>query len=889
MNFIRFSTGTTNIFPLANSKTGGQLMTEFNLRSRESVEVGPIQSNKRIHYMVGQSFVNSEDDFKLVGTTTSSGQIASGDSQVLMITEGRAVINGHYFESLVPVKIDIGEANQKLRKNSMQPLLGELSVGLRAMYSTTETMAGAMIAEEKNYFEGVQVVILPKSEFKLPIDCKDDQGQVTAHIKLGDIIYQNGRITNISQNYPDKCRYLDADRITNISKLMSDNYINRDGLNPGYIYGFSGKGSSTKDTWCNITDSLIVWDKSYNKATTEKPSVTNANFGTDTNGNVVLALPHKQIDGMMNTDGKQLYYQPRIMKLPKADYSSGSSGTVDHAYTQKIKDAFEKIHTKILEGKQRAYIDIITDEKRKELPPISSSWSIGDYVVVGTDNSVVASSDSTKSPSTLYIIIDGIVTQFKFNTSNKTGDVPSGLDLQITKFEWSSDKNDPIPETGSSDEAVKTYNNQLQVATSNYRGAIGTSYIVIKYDQVDKDTQAVDTTYYFYTVSAKNADKMYSDPIWLTGEINLATEESIGGFLNVPDTKLDGGYVYRDENGNLRLLDYALLRTGTLAYQLGADQEFGNGLTTESIQEQLDEYVNDRVAFPTSDTLNDSKYNGMINITLELPKEDEASIVTIRNIDSRFGTGVNINLSGEADSNTIINIVNCEKIKINSTLALSKDKGPAINLSNCSLWYDSEVIENLTYIDGLKLWYRHFDESDNNLTVSGMTVMSLDSISQTNDIDYWNEAVDNDIHYLYALQSLTFNTDGTILGAGILVKNRTTGNVSNGKSIIVSSFQLPNNSLLQYPKNRLTKQVKIYGQFISAYASDEPEGYIVIDTKFTALSQKWNTNDEDVEPGTISFLANVEHITNVVGVSYGTEIDGWATESFHPFEGKIIG
>lgn len=45
-------------------------------------------------------------------------------------------------------------------------------------------------------------------------------------------------------------------------------------------------------------------------------------------------------------------------------------------------------------------------------------------------------------------------------------------------------------------------------------------------------------------------------------------------------------------------------------------------------------------------------------------------------------------------------------------------------------------------------------------------------------------------------------------------------------------------------------------------------------------------NDEDVEPGTISFLANVEHVTNVAGVSYGTEIDGWATESFHPLKGR---
>ena len=37
MNFKRFSVGTTNIFPIANSTAGGQLLTEYNLRSRESV------------------------------------------------------------------------------------------------------------------------------------------------------------------------------------------------------------------------------------------------------------------------------------------------------------------------------------------------------------------------------------------------------------------------------------------------------------------------------------------------------------------------------------------------------------------------------------------------------------------------------------------------------------------------------------------------------------------------------------------------------------------------------------------------------------------------------------------------------------------------------------
>ena len=186
MNFIKFSTGTTNIFPLANSTTGGQLMTEYNLRSRESVKVGPIDHDNRIQYMVGESFVNSEDDFKL-------SKSSSGDNQIFEISSGRAVINGHFFESLVPVTINLAEANTTLRKNAQPGLKGDLVVGLRAMYSTEKTMAGAMLKENKTeYFEGVQVVVCSPSDFVLPEDSPDDESKVTAHIKLGQIYYSDG-------------------------------------------------------------------------------------------------------------------------------------------------------------------------------------------------------------------------------------------------------------------------------------------------------------------------------------------------------------------------------------------------------------------------------------------------------------------------------------------------------------------------------------------------------------------------------------------------------------------------------------------------------------------------------------------------------------------------
>lgn len=880
MNFIKFSTGATNIFPLANSTTGGQLMTEYNLRSRESVKVGPIDHDSRIQYMVGESFVNSEDDFKL-------SKSSSGDNQKFEISSGRAVINGHFFESLVPVIIDLAEANTILKSNAQPGLNGDLVVGLRAMYSTEKTMAGAMLKENKyEYFEGIQVVVCSPRDFVLPKDSPDDESKVTAHIKLGQIHYNagNGQINdNIIQN-ADKCRYIDANRIKNIADITSDTYISRTGLNPGKIYGFSGKGDADKDTWCDLLDSLIVWDRAYARPTTNKPLVDSAQFGTY-NGRVVLNLPHKQVDGMVDANNNRLYYPTKVLELPRATYSGGEAGTIDYNYTKAIKDQFEAIHTKILEGKQRGYVPVIDSVTRDELPPVNTDWDLGDYILVGTDNSVVdsATTNLIKSPSTLYVVVDGVVTSLDYKTSKvDDSSVPDGLGMQMKRFDWYASKNDPTPSVDDSD----TWNNQLEVATGNYIGSVGKDYILVTYAQADSDGN-IHTTYYYYVVKT-NTGKRYSDPIFLTGEVQLATEDTIGGFLNVPDTALDAGYIYRDDTGHLRLLDYALLRSGTLAYQLATDQSYGDGLTSESIQEQLDEYVNDRVAFPSADKLADSKYDGRIFITLELPKEEDVTTITIRNIDSRFGTAVHLHLSGTADSHTTINIENCEKIRVDYTFTSENGDRPALNIKNCNLYYDAYVLSCATTIEDMTLWYKKYDSTDPNITVSGMKVISLDEVTTVKDIDLWNESVDNDIHYNWGLKSVTFGSDGYILGFGILVRNETTANVSLGKSIIVSKFKVPQSNGLSYPTNRVNKQIKISGTFESAYANDNPQGYLMMTTDFTALSQYYDTTTETEVDGQLSIFMNAENISNVVGVNAGEVLDGWSTDSYHPFEGVIV-
>ena len=149
-NFLKFSTESTNIFPAANSKLGGQLVSEWNLRSRETVS-----TPSKITYMVGPSYVHSMSDFKV--TSGISGSI-SAPNGTLTISEGRGIFNGHFVESTVPITIDLLEVNNSLNADGNETLSGELSVGIRVFYSTSSTMADTIRVEKTDnslMYEGI--------------------------------------------------------------------------------------------------------------------------------------------------------------------------------------------------------------------------------------------------------------------------------------------------------------------------------------------------------------------------------------------------------------------------------------------------------------------------------------------------------------------------------------------------------------------------------------------------------------------------------------------------------------------------------------------------------------------------------------------------------------
>lgn len=866
MYFVTFPVAGTNIFPHSNSKYGGQYATEYNLRAREMVGTHP-----SIQYEVGPSYTHSASDFEVRIQQDDVGYIVS--QSTLEIMPGRAVINGHYIQTLNPMIVDLLEANSKLKKASKSPLKGELEIGIRVFYSTEPTMAGTMLIDnEEEMYLGVQLVVMPRGELITPLDSPEDRNNVNCHLKLGEFTFLNGTITSVVNYDDEKCQYVEASRVSNINQLLSGQFIKKSRLNPKRLYTFSGKGQNPEtgeDTWCDSTDSLMVWDTNPQRTTT-KPTLREAAFGTDSDGSTILAVPHKQVDGMTNDQGATEYYESKVYKLPVANYEKNTSGTVDKEYTRHIKDLsdrFNIIH-QIVKGKQVGYLDIKDDDNT--LPPINQCWNVGDYILVNQDYTADVDNDGVRAPSTMYVVLPGIVSAIKYKTKvENSEEIPSGITgAQLGKCEIQ----DSVPSDTSS--------HPFDLENDEIRGVKGEDYFVVKYVEDDKYA----CLYYLVETVGK---KEYSTSVMLTGEIPLAQESVIGGFLNVSDDALDGGYVYRDENGHLRLLDYTLLRSGTLAYQLGEDIKVETGLTTEEVQNYLDEYVNERVAFPNAAQIANSDNPNVINIDIYLCKEEEAQTLNIYNIDSRFNTAVCINILGDSDANTTINITNCPKLRINSYISGS----PIINVYKSSIYYDSSVFDyirtcsrptSFTGFQDIKLWYEMYEDTDPNLVVDNMTVSELDAPIIAEDLDFWNENAKNDSHYRYALNSITFAGNGDIVKCGLLVGNETTANVEQGQRIFVGEFELPQGSGLVYPKSCMTRQLKVSGTFVSAYKSDM---WVVTDTNFTALTSVYDQFDMTTTvKGSIAFHAN----TSLIAADVGDVIAGWEPDTYHLFTGGAL-
>lgn len=433
MNFTTFPVATTTIFPISNSVAGGQLVTEWNLRSRDFVS-----SDSDIEYDSAPSYVHGKHDFDVRAQQDDTGVVLSNST--LELLPGTAILNGHYVKNEAYTVVDLLKANKELQLQGLDPLVGKLAVGLRVYYSTESTMVGAMMPEnDQDMYEGVQVVVLPESQLKTPEDCPKDESQVTCHLKLATFTFLDNEIRGVVQN-PDKIKYIDAERIENIEDILSENFLSKGNINPKKLYVLAGKSinNTINNTWCDATDSLFVWDKNPQR-TSEKPSYEVAQFIAKQDGKTSLVLPHKNVDGMKVTQdeqspdyGKDEYYKHVEIDLPVADFSTNTSGTVDSSYTKRIKDISSRVDQffKLVKGKQVAYIDTL--DNLSQLPKINNNWDPGDYTLVNVDNYALAAEGSTvdvRPPATMYSILPGTVEAVKFfgTGAMNSDEVPQGL------------------------------------------------------------------------------------------------------------------------------------------------------------------------------------------------------------------------------------------------------------------------------------------------------------------------------------------------------------------------------------------------------------------------------------------------------------------------------
>ena len=934
MHFIIFPAASTHIFPLVNSTKGGQLVTEYNLKSREMVATNP-----EVKYAIGPSFIHSLDDFRVrlltdvgVPEYDDTSTYEKGDyctylnntyvcivniptpepfdvnhwvqteisGSIIQIDPGRAVINGHYIESVAPVTIDLALVNADLKRAGQPQLYGNLSIGFKTYFSTSNTMSGSMKVENTDdMYIGIQLVIEQSTNFKTPADEPTDQSKVTADLKLADFTYVNGVVATTSiKMSPDATRYISVDRIADFGSVLSDEYVKSSNLVDRMFYTFSGKTG-----WCDSTGSIMVWDKE-NKQVTTPPVVEEANFYTYTDGSVHLVIPHKQQDAeILNDNDERLYYESRDIQLPTADYNSLTSGIVTSTYTQRLHELESILGTykEFTNGKQIAYWETLSFDSNGDYTPEFmedlSGFDIGDYILVRKDFTVSSSDSAGTAPSTMYFVVPGGVTSVV--PENITTTKPSGVKLGVSQVWWSAEHaSEPTTTSPTAEELLTMF------GYTTYQGGLN-DYFELEYHYSDEMINPEHATpkYFYYPVSS-TGPKTWSGAVLLTGGVPLATTSMIGGFYNMPTSSeyTDAGYVYLDSNGHLRLMDYALLRSGTLAYQLGSDYKVPSNQTLNYIQSYLDENVNDRIAFKSQPELTTTAT--MMDVYIPLP-EGGGGTLNIYDIDSRFGTGVYLHFMADDStgdySDIVINIINCEKVRIDSSVT-KLIKGPIINVFRTCLYYDASVINyirlcdinnqravlfpnytDFTGFDGLTLWYSRFSTSDPDLVVNGMEISQPNVAMVTQEIDFWSDTVPGDNHYRYALRSITLSNVGKMIACSLYVSNGSTKQITTAQHFIIGGdFIIPQGADLNYPEACVNNALKVTGTFTTAYLDSRGEYWITTETSFTALSGIYSPTT-GMAKGSIAFNSTAE----LIPASYTNveTIDGWAPNSYHIFYG----
>lgn len=780
--FSRFLKGTSALFPAANDTSGGQLLTEYNLISRYRVD-----GDMNAPFECGPSYTRGKDDFEL----------SSSYSSVLKVAPGAAIVNGYFIRSELDIEFDMTDAGLSL-------LSGALAIGLKTKFSSEISTQDSIMTDSTSiYYTGLNFVIMPVSEVKLPSSA-GSADEVTMDLLLGTFDYIGGSISNIVNN-DNKVAYIDSARIktaSSDSEGSSAVYPPVPQYAPNQMYVLcpyqDNKGNWMY--WENVSSKLLDWDK------------YNPDAGESTCSLIVPQVnPH---DSINENDLRKV-----TISLPAADYEKGKAGVITKTIIDVIKQ-FQATSNDI-----SSWLNPATSEENRMiayLPYIDSIDQVisvktdleasdyGRYVLVGLDNTQ-STLDGGRAPSTMYIV-------------NKEAIVVEGQENP----EWR----------------------------------------------------------YFISM----------EPVFLSAAIPYATPDIVGGFKSIDlegdaAQYTDRGYIFLDAEGHLRLRDYALLRSGLLAYALTQDFEESESVTAAGLQESLDNYVNDRILMPKADGSKDISVT-IPSITSESP--ETASIVTLRNIDARFGSTLHLHLESVSDANVGINIQSCERIIIYVS-----------GTTRCSIYIeDSEVFYNLSLIqysslsfNNVKFWYDDsYDDvtgmADQHIYVDDTNTVYFDPVEGDRawaDLSsYYLSTSSLDYHVQYGPHHVKFDKNGQIEEIGLSFLGTFTSEYLEKvqSSLVVGDFYLPSVPNFTIPVGRLYSRLSFSGDLNTVYQTDDV--YTFIHSEMSAFCGEGDIKGAITQKVDVSQFSNTASSAGV-RMLYGSISEGTDLSELYPGVSVIVG
>lgn len=898
-----FTPQNSNIFPMANSTQGGQLVTEYNLKSRESVT-----SDLSIPYS-GHSFCKTINDFEL-----------SGSGSVLTIGVGSAVIDGHYVELLSATNIDVSD---------LELPDGTIYIGLRINYinednfDITNVRTGAIQPEltqdDQLVYPGVSVVF---SDSLFDISTVSTRSAVVYDLYLGSAQVVSGSFVGTNTNTSDsKIQCLDASRISGLSSTATQS-DDTAGASEKLYYVYNGKTG-----WCDASTNLINWGPvrdvnenivSYIRhpqiATGDSPYDT-ANAGTgfvNIDDEISLRVSHKTID---SPDESTPVWKDNYFKLPTADYFNDTAGVVNSEYTSIIKSINRRLSDLQLFGTGHCLgiIDSISDVSELPGPPEDSS--AGDYIVVLRDTSPSAYSQysgTSEYLTTVYMLQGHIATRLSLtNVADASMTYPyvsnkllspgeftfgnySGGKPDVTNI-YAIPKGMRIAQITDIQEAFADYSLQYDAQLSSLfntywdpngptplHGSL-TDYVVFRY--TDNTTNVI-SYYYAIVAELSAATPTWSSPIVVNGQAVLATTASIGGFYNTEQgTTYNAGYVGLDDSGRLRLWDYNLLAQGTLAYQLCESNRSpivigASGMSAEDIQADLTDSVNERIMFPAgspqSTTINTSgeyvvQWDGIdpetglyisdnapaytadqlqsmqvaynyVRLQVVVPSE---GTIEIRNIDSRFGTYLDVTLVSDTSSTATVRFSNIEKLKVNVQNMQAVNTN--LEFVNCNIYYDPALfgMTNCTFVDA-RIWSDQIG-----LHIDGLHIIQepFNNYAEITDLSDADSDATVDMHLGCALRGLTYNSQLEIIGADVAFQYLGTAQDADStlsRIYILDSFKIPQGSILGYDEKCMIYPLHFDGS-VRYYYNAEDIGIVCVDLSIAGRSYYQDDSQDSVK------------------------------------------